>query len=125
MIPVLYIEETRDDSSKDWHFCVRYGGYDTYLVDGYRHNYGKDFYTKMTFLSRRTLCDFLRSSVCVDTSKIDVTLYFVDESNIAIDHFDSYYNLYQYTNELYGYDDATWTEDAVMRHLRILRDMRM
>ena len=22
MIPVLYIEENRDDSNKDWHFCI-------------------------------------------------------------------------------------------------------
>lgn len=125
MIPVLYIEETRDDSQKDWHFCIRYGGDDTYVVYGYRFNYGKDFYTKMTFYDRSTLSDFLRTACCDETSRIDSTLYFVNESDIAIDHFDSYYNLYDYTNELFGYDNCTFNDETVMKYLKFLRDMRM
>jgi len=125
MIPVLYIEETRDDSTKDWHFCIRYGGNDTYVVYGYRLNYGRDFYTKVLFLDRSSLSDFLRSSCCEETSQIDTTLYFVDESDVTNDHFESYYQLYQYNNEMYGYDDSNFTHDAVMKHLKILRDMRM
>ena len=125
MIPILYIEETRDDFQKDWFFCVRYGGNDTYLVDGYRFNYGHEFYTKMTFLNRSSLSDFLRSACCVETSTIDVTLYFGDEKMVSVDHFDSYYNLYQHTNELFGYDDACFGQDSVMKYLALLRDMRM
>jgi hypothetical protein len=125
MIPVLYIEETRDDNTKDWHFCVRYLGDDNYLVYGYRFNYGKDFYMKSVFGSRLALSDFLRSSCCCDSSKMDITLYFVDENDILLDHFDSYYSLYTPNNEIYGYDDATFTHEAVMKHLRILRDMRI
>ena len=125
MIPVLYIEENRDDSNKDWHFCILYGGNDTYVVYGYRFNYGQDFYTKMTFLSRSTLTDFLRNAFCVETSKMDVTLYFVNENDVTMDHFESYYNLYQYNNELFGYDDSSFTHQNVMTYLKVLRDMRM
>lgn len=125
MIPILYIEETRDDSTKDWHFCIRYAGNDTYLVYGYRFNYEYDFFTKMTFLDRSSLADFLTYSCCVSTSKMDVTLYFVDENLISADNFTTYYNLYNNNNELFSYNQATFTKESLMKQLKILRDMRM
>lgn len=125
LTPVLYIEETRDDNKKDWHLCIRYEGNDTYMVYGYRYNYKNDFYTKMRFLDRKSLVKFLRYSCCVDTCKMDVTMYFVNQNKLDNDDFDSYYNAYQYSNELFGYDDSEYTEEQLMDWLRILRDVRM
>lgn len=124
MVPVLYIEETRDDSTKDWHFCIRYNRNDTYVVYGYRYNYKQDFYSKMTFLSRTSLVNFLKNACCTETSKMDLTMYFVDKNKVS-DNFDSYYYSYNFKNELFGYDDTKLEDEKLMDMLAILRDMRM
>jgi hypothetical protein len=125
LTPVLYIEETRDDGNKDWHMCIRYLGEDKYMVYGYRYNYGNDFYSKMTFLNRKSLMKFLRLSYCTETSVMDVTLYFVNRHSLDNDDFESYYNAYKYSNDLVGYDGHSFNEEGLMDMLRILRDMRM
>lgn len=124
-VPVLYLEETLDDFDKDWHFCIRYNGNDSYMLYGYRFNNKQDFYTRMLFLSRSSLVRFLQSAVDIESSTVDMTMYFVDEKLINNDKFDSYYEAYQFNNELFGYDNYSFTESGLMDLLSILRDVRM
>lgn len=121
--PVLYIEETLDDSKKDWHFCITYNYNDTYVVYGYRYNYKNDFYTKMMFLSRSAVVTFLRNACCTESSTMDITMYFSDDS--VEDNFEGVYGAYRYNNELFGYDNHSFTEESLMDFLKILRDLRM
>jgi hypothetical protein len=125
LTPVLYIEETLDDSRKDWHLCIRYGGDDTYVVYGYRYNCNNDFYTKMLFLNRHSLVKFLLSSCDISASKMDATMYFVNQNQLENDDFESYYTAYRFNNELFGYDRCSYTEKQLMDWLQILRDVRM
>jgi hypothetical protein len=124
-VPVLYLEETLDDSFKDWHFCIRYNGNDSYMLYGYRFNNKQDFSTRMLFLSRSSLVRFLHSAVDVGSSNVDMTMYFVDDDDINNDTFDSYYEAYRLNNELFGYDSYSFTESGLMDLLTILRDSRM
>lgn len=121
--PVLYIEETRDDSTKDWHFCICYTE-DKYVVYGYRYNYGNDFYKEMEFNDQACLVTFLRKACCVESSSMDITMYFVNDSNDYNDYnFDSIYNAYRYKNEIFGYDNYSFTEENLTDMLNIIRDM--
>jgi len=125
-VPVLYLEETLDDSMKDWHFCIRYNGNDSYVLYGYRYNNKLDFYTRMLFLTRVSLVRFLQSAIDRDNSTVDMTMYFVDQDDVCNnDNFDTYYESYHFSNELFGYDDYSFTENRLMDLLSILRDVRM
>lgn len=118
---VLYIEETRDDSTKDWHFCIFHTDEDKYVVYGYRYNYGNDFYKEMEFNDQASLVRFLRTACCVESSSMDITMYFVNES--VEDNFDGIYNAYRYKNEIFGYDKHSFTEKSLTDMLNILKSM--
>ena len=118
-LPVFYIEETRDDSSKDWHFCITYED-EIYVLHGYRYNYNNSFYTKMTFCDQNVLVKFLRNACCVETSSMDVTMYFVNDK---VENFDDIYNSYKYNNELFGYDNFSFTDKSLTDMLDILKDL--
>lgn len=122
--PVLYIEEVLSDKTLDWRACVRYQGYDTYVLYGVRWN-GKTPQFRMQFLSRKSVFSFLNGVVSKD-SKVNLTLYNVERSQLLMDNFDAYYNSYNVNNELVGYDDLTYDEysDMLTDYLLVLRDSR-
>jgi hypothetical protein len=120
---VFYVEETLSDGSQDWRVCVTYDGLDTYNLYGTRDGNNQ---LRMEFLSRESLARFLTTSVD-ETSKLNVTLYTVDETQLNFDNFSCYYEAYSSKNELYGYDNLTYNEysSSVRDNLMILRDARL
>jgi hypothetical protein len=119
---VFYVEETLEDGDIDWRTCITYKGLDTYSLYGTRD--GKNQF-RMEFLSREGLARFLTSAID-ETSKINITLYAVDETQLNFDNFSCYYEAYSSTNELYGIDSLSFNEysSAVRDNLMTLRDAR-
>jgi len=120
---VFYVEETLADGDLDWRACITYEGLDTYSLYGTRDGENQ---IRMEFLSRESLARFLTSTVD-ETSKLNTTLYVVDETQLNFDNFSCYYEAYSFKNELYGYDNLTFKEysSTVRDNLMTLRDARL
>lgn len=120
---VFYVEETLSDGDLDWRACVRYNGNDTYTLYGTRN---EKHQFRMDFLSRESLARFLTTAVD-QASKLNTTLYVVDESQMNFDNFSCYYESYNSNNELYGYDSLTYSEytSSLRDILMTLRDARL
>jgi hypothetical protein len=120
---VFYVEETLEDGNLDLRACVTYDGLDTYSLYSTRDSKHQ---FRLEFLSRESLACFLTNSVD-ETSKLNVTLYTVDESQMNFNNFSCYYESYNFENELYGYDNLTYKEysSSVRNNLMILRDARL
>ena len=74
----------------------------------------------MTFCDQNVLVKFLRNACCVETSSMDVTMYFVNDK---VENFDDIYNSYKYNNELFGYDNFSFTDKSLTDMLDILKDL--
>lgn len=120
---VFYVEETLADGDLDWRACVTYEGLDTYTLYGTRDGINQ---FQIDFLSRESLARFLTTAVA-ETSKLDVTLYTVDETQMNFNNFSCYYESYTTNNELYGYDNLSFQEysSTLRSNLMILRDARL
>ena len=120
---VFYVEETLADGDLDWRACVTYEGLDTYTLYGTRD--GRNQF-QIEFLSRESLARFLTTAVA-ETSKLDITLYTVDETQMNFNNFSCYYESYTTNNELYGYDNLSFQDysSTLRSNLMILRDARL